>query len=998
MEPQAVHTSEHRKLSDLFLAALELPLNDRRQFLEKSCGDDKALLEKVNQLLFAHQEENTPLDKNLSGAGLSLLPQAASLAETLRENQPLPPPPKTTPRRSLLFDKIGNYKILSQIGQGGMGVVYKAVPENQPDAPLVAIKLLQPLSQQETLARRFQTEYEILARLNHPNIARFIETGRTPNDIPYYVMELIYGISIDDYCDRHKLGINARLQLFSDVCSAVEYAHKKWILHRDLKPSNILVTESGQVKLLDFGISKIIDPNNNTINAMLATRTTERMLTPAYASPEQIRGKLLTVAVDIYALGVLLYFLISGRLPYEFKDPTWSEIERIICEVEPLSLRKALVSQGKSSTIDPSLENIVLMALRKEPERRYPSAAALAVDIDNYLQGRPVFARPASLTYRVQRFIHRNKRTSIVTAIVLVLVIASGLLTLQQINLANDERQNAADLRKDNEEATQETALLFSKLNKLKEGSGSVQENEDLIKDCLRLLESLQKKSQNNLDLQLQIAINYRKMGEFQGRAFHSSTGNSQGALVSYQTSIDLLTNITQQQPGAINVKLELATSLQRMGNLYTQVFNDLPKGLDYTQQVIAIREKIHFTNPDLKENLRFLISAYVRIADITLSQGNTLLAINKHNQIIKAHAALLGKTPDDEQEARTCILVYNELVNALENLADMLQEKMNLSSIRSKIDMIALQHSANMTNLHKTRLRLRPEDITIQNDFDGSYLSTGYHLIRADQPAPAVKYLLIALQRFERSFTEDPNNLLLTHNLASTHRLLGQAYSALNQLAKAKDHLQKSITITQKAIATDSKNQISQEYLALSEVILAQLLDKQATAATADEVFEHLAKAHQLYQELYLSNPTTPKAILDFLQNTKLYANLLVKYQRPVEATNLVTAALRTCQAQEQAQVGKVPMAMQYAAYADLLLGTQQGEADCQGAVYAQKAMEFMGSEQYLYVQLVQYEALTKCGDQQQAKVLAQQIIDSLPLAELAATTSEKNTTSEKK
>jgi eukaryotic-like serine/threonine-protein kinase len=984
MEPKNFHIYDHRKLSDIFLAALELPPNARAEFLEKSCSSDQMLREKVIQMLRAHQAENTPLDEDFSQASLNLLPQAASLVKTLSENQPLP----NLPRRPLLFNSIGSYNILAQVGQGGMGIVYKAVPIHQPQAPPVAIKLLQPMSQQETLVRRFQTESEILSRLKHPNIARFIETGHLANGTPYYVMEFIEGIAIDDYCDRHKLGINARLQLFNEVCSAVEYAHKKWVLHRDLKPSNILVTERGQVKLLDFGISKVIDPDSNTLSAMLSTRTTERMLTPAYASPEQIRGKLLTVAVDIYALGVLLYFLISGRLPYEFNDPTWSEIERIICEVEPLSLRKALISQGKPTAIAPALENIVLMALRKEPERRYPSVAALAADVDNYLQGQPVFARPASLTYRIQRLVRQHKRTSIATAIVLALTVVSGTLISQQVDLANSERLKADKLRKDNEEAAQEMVQLLSKFGRLQKGSASIKENEALIKEILQSLESLQQKSQNNPKLQLQIAAHYRSLGELQGRAYYSSSGNTQGALTSYRQSLEILEKLVQNQPESTELQLELALSLQRIGDFFSQILSDLPQGKRYTQQAIIIREKLRLTKPHLRENIEMLISCQVRMASMAESQGELASSLKIYNQLMRENRTLLQQSPTDEQIARILSLLYNGSINTLESIASCLGQRPTFSVAIKRIYNHTLTYSERIAKLCKVRLQLKPEDLNIQKDVDGSYLATGYHVMKAGQPATAIKFLSIALQRFEKSFAQDPDDIFLRRNLALTHLELGEAYAALNQPEKAKEHLQKSIAMNQDLMKSDAKDHISQEDLASTQVILAQVLNRQDAKANTNQIFENLAQAHQIYQALYQQSPTTSKTILDFLQNTQRYAQTLVQHNQLDEARSLVATALKTCQAHEQDK--NVPLALQYAAYADLLLETPDN--NCMGAEYAQQAINSMGQEPYLYVQIVQYKALMQCGQPQEAQILAQQIIDSLPLEDLQTVANTNN------
>lgn len=329
-----------------------------------------------------------------------------------------------------------------------MGEVFLAVRDDQDFTNHAAIKLIRRGLDTEDIVRRFRMERQILASLNHPHIARLFDGGTTEDGKPYFVMEYVAGEPITDFCDRRRLSIDARLELFGQVCSAVHYAHQNLVVHRDLKPSNILVTPEGVPKLLDFGIAKVLSPGADESSKDL-TRTEMRVLTPEYASPEQVRGEVITTASDVYALGVLLYELLTGRRPYRLSSRVRHEIERVICEEEPIRPSTAVtqidesaasggmaspeaVSRARNTPVDRlrrrlagDLDNIVLMAMRKEPSRRYSSAEQLAEDVWRHLHGHPVSARRDTLFYRAQKFVHRH-RVGVVSASVIALLLVGS--------------------------------------------------------------------------------------------------------------------------------------------------------------------------------------------------------------------------------------------------------------------------------------------------------------------------------------------------------------------------------------------------------------------------------------------------------------------------------------------------------------------------------------------------------------------------------------------
>ena len=345
--------------------------------------------------------------------------------------------------------QIGSYRLLRVLGEGGMGRVYLAARADETYRQQVAIKLMHAgFAQTQRMLLRFGAERQILANLNHPNIARLLDGG-VSNGLPYLVMEYVDGVFIDEYCRRNKLPTEGRLRLFLTVCAAVEYAHKNLIVHRDIKPGNIMVSAEAVPKLLDFGIAKLLSPDGSEV---ARTRTAERMMTPEYASPEQIRGDSITTSTDVYALGVLLYELLSGRRPFHLDTTSPIEVAQIICEQTPTAPSQAWKENPETAPPDArrklsgDLDNIVLMAMRKEPARRYVSVGQLAEDVQAYLGGYPIRARTDAWAYRSKKFIQRHRAAVVAAGVIAVALvgfsIGMGLLARKaQRERASAERE-----------------------------------------------------------------------------------------------------------------------------------------------------------------------------------------------------------------------------------------------------------------------------------------------------------------------------------------------------------------------------------------------------------------------------------------------------------------------------------------------------------------------------------------------------------------------------
>lgn len=405
-------------IEEVFHAALACEPDQLSAFLEKACQGDEELRFKVEALLASHQQAETFIETPVANVASSIGEQETS--------------------DSLTDQRIGNYEILKAIGVGGMGTVYLARRADKQYEKQVAIKLIKRGMDTDTVLRHFRKERQILANFDHPNIARLFDAGTAQTGLPYFVMEYVEGVPIDEYCSAHSLSLTDRLKLFREVCTAVGYAHGQGVIHRDIKCSNILVTARGRPKLLDFGIAKILQPADGS--ETLLTSIGLRPMTPEYASPEQVRGEQVTQASDVYSLGVVLYQLLTGQQPYRLKTRTPEEISRAITEQEPPRPSTAIASRDgnpKSQIPNPKLlrgdlDNIVLMALRKDPERRYQSVEQLSEDIRRHLEGRPVIARPVLAPARIWRWTRRNPVLASAISACLVLALAVAWLLREQ--------------------------------------------------------------------------------------------------------------------------------------------------------------------------------------------------------------------------------------------------------------------------------------------------------------------------------------------------------------------------------------------------------------------------------------------------------------------------------------------------------------------------------------------------------------------------------------
>ena len=445
-----------------------------------------------------------------------------------------------------------------------MGTVYLAVRDDDAFERRVAIKVLRRGMDTDAIVQRFRHERQILASLDHPCIAHLLDGGSTPDGLPFFAMEYIEGLPITEYCEAHRLDTTARLQLFRKVCSAIQYAHQNLIIHRDIKPANVLVTADGTPKLLDFGIAKLLNPEPGA--QMPHTVAGLHLMTPEYASPEQVRGEPVTTAADVYSLGVLLYELLTGRRPYHLASRAPAEIARVVCESVPARPSTAVTTRPDARAFDDvatgehgdtaptrisaaaprsveverlrrrlvgDLDNIVLKALSKEPQRRYGSADRFSEDVRRHLAGLPVSARKDTLRYRAAKFVGRNRVAVAAAATAIVALVAGVIGTTWQARVARAERQQAEQRFDDVRRLA--NALLFDVHDRIQDLPGSTPARELLVTRALEYLDKLARDAGSRADLRSELAAAYLKVGDVQGRPLVPNLGDTSGALESYR-------------------------------------------------------------------------------------------------------------------------------------------------------------------------------------------------------------------------------------------------------------------------------------------------------------------------------------------------------------------------------------------------------------------------------------------------------------------------------
>jgi eukaryotic-like serine/threonine-protein kinase len=802
-----METENWEIIKDVLMEALNLHASERREFLEKA-GITPEIRAEVESLL-AYEEESEDLMR------LSAVEFSKDFFDDDNQN-------------ALIGQQIGVYKIIGELGYGGMGAVYLAERADGKFKQKVALKLLKREMNTAALRRRFQQEREILASLEHPNIARLLDAGTTDDKIPFIAMEYVEGLPIDEYCNIQKLNLNQRLDLFRKVCSTVNFAHRNLIVHRDLKPSNILVNDDGNPKLLDFGISKILSAEFEQINS--ATVTKLGVMTPGYASPEQLQNKSVTTATDIYSLGVILYELLSGHRPFENKEGELKEIYKAVLENEPLppsvmidTISKNFKEQSEAETeikysdrehnvvksdnntesnktrrtmpnavnlssnsLRGDLDNIVLKALRKEPERRYLSAENFAEDIQRHQRGLPVTARPNTFSYRAEKFIKRNSLAVGAGLLILLTLIGGIVTTLWQARRAEAQRVRAEN--RFNDVRNLANSFLFEITPEIENLSGSTRAKELLVVRALEYLDRLSNETSNDLTLQRELAAAYEKVGNVQGNPFQANIGNMQGALDSYEKARTIREALFAKDPNSAKSKTELAKNSQLIGDV---LFNsgEIAKAGEQYRKALEAQTEIVGRDP---ENT----AAQFDLALARFALGSTFFWNSQYDD------ALGFYRPAQETFER---------MHAADPNNDVVTDKLANSYIRIG------------------------ESVGWQDDLDGEF-----------------KNFQIAVALIEPVVQRNPRNAGFRKTLWLVNMRTGDVYLAWEKYDKCLESYRKALELA-KMNAEDLNNAAAKRDLALSYNKVGDVLDSSGDGKAA---FEHSEQALKLQQEIAAADP----------------------------------------------------------------------------------------------------------------------------------------------
>lgn len=513
-------TQAWEQVKQLFGEALEVEAGRRRAWVEARCGDEAVRREVLNLL-----EEYSHSEEFLEDTTLALQSAVQETLEGRWEGR-----------------QIGSWRLVREIGRGGMGVVFEALREGEGFQARFALKLIRAGLATERLAERFRNERRVLAGLAHPGIAALIDGGTTPEGLPYLVMEYVQGVPLDRWLREQQPDLKGRLLLMAAVCDAVRHAHERLVIHRDLKPGNILVTEDGRPKLLDFGIAKLLDEGPET----QGSQTVTYVLTPEYASPEQMTGGPATTATDIYSLGVLLFFVLTGGRPYDLAGLSPLEAMRRVAESEPKP-PSAAAAKDLRRILRGDLDNIVLKCLRKDPAERYRSADALAQDLQAWLDGRPVSATRPSMAYRLGKWVRRNRGQALALTAVALSLVAGGIGTAWQAREASLERRRAEQRALEIQKLSR--ALVFDIHGALLQVPGSTEARALLLDRAMQFFDGAARTARGDGPLLVELAEGYRRLGNVLGSSFSDNLGRREQALDAFGKGLEIVRTAEGQGP-----------------------------------------------------------------------------------------------------------------------------------------------------------------------------------------------------------------------------------------------------------------------------------------------------------------------------------------------------------------------------------------------------------------------------------------------------------------
>jgi len=845
-------------IKDVLATALEMSPAERSAYLSQSCAGDTSLRREVDLLLL---DEKRVSPRFLNGTALAIA-AAAILPE---EASPW------------IGRRIGAYRIVEQIGAGGMGEVYCAVRADDEYEKRVALKVVRAGQDSGFVVARFKNERQILASLDHPNIARLLDGGTTEEGVPYLVMELIEGRPIAEYCDSHRLSVSDRLALFMQVCAAVQYAHQRLIIHRDIKPGNVLVTSDGTPKLLDFGIAKLLDfegiARQNDV-----TLTAFRVLTPGYASPEQIKGEPVTTASDIYSLGVTLYELLTGRSPYPAGAHSSQEVARAVCDNEPEKPSLAFRNLEPQGIVEPEvptckersaarvsspeklrkqlsgdLDNIILMALRKEPSRRYASVEQLGEDIRRHLESIPVLARKDTVRYRTSKFVTRHKTAVVASAAAVLALLGGFAITLHEARVARQQAeiarvQRARAERRFNDVRKLANSLMFEVHDSIRDLPGATPARKLLVTRALEYLDSLSEEAGGDVVLQRDLAAAYDRVGDVLGYDGAANLGKFPEALQSYKKALAIREAAANANPGDIQIQSDLLNEYFRL-SFALNSNGDYAEALNNIRKALPVAQRIAGVHPDLQYQ-DWLAGVYWQTGNVLTQSGDDAGALDNYRKAASIREPI-AIDPGANAVFRTHLAGdYHALGQMFWRFGD--------------IDR-AVETSEKGLQILQQLSQFDPNNATLREYLGESYADLQPLLEKHGDLDRALEYSRNALEIFTQLAADDPANWLARANAGASEAGIGEVLLAKEEIVQAVPHIRRAIAIFE---ADEHKGPIEIASQAEAYSILAKSYSSLADhEASLDSKVEHLREARSWYQKSLSIWQKSPNSSLDPLR-----------------------------------------------------------------------------------------------------------------------------------
>jgi non-specific serine/threonine protein kinase/serine/threonine-protein kinase len=761
-------------------SALELPEAERLPFVERSCADEEVRAE-VESLLAVYERAQGFL---------------------------------TTPEPPGAGRRFGPYKITGEICRGGMGVVFLAERDDDQFQKRVAIKIVAAGAHDPESLRRFRSERQILASLEHPNIARLLDSGVADDGLPFIIMEYVVGTPITEFC--RALPLEKRLSLFHEVCLAVHFAHQHLVVHRDIKPGNILVSSEGVAKLLDFGIAKIIAPLEAD-RAPDSTAISLQPLTPDYASPEQLRGGAVSTASDLYSLGVLLFELLTEKRPYRFSGKTLEEAAQIASSDRPLSAEGVPVD----------LLHIVRKAMRAKPEERYASANELAADIERYLTGRPVLARRGGFRYIARKFVARHRAAVAAAAIVALVLLAGAAALIHASRVAEAERAKAQ--QRFDQVRQLANSLVFEIHDGIATLPGSTPVRKTLVARALQYLDSLEKASSGDIGLEMELAQTYRRLGTVQGLGTDSNLGDPQGALASFGRGIEILQRVLAAAPGRFDALDQLGWLHLYRGNVYL-IQRDSPKRDEEYNRARGIFEQLAARFPNDERVIKSRAAVLFRLADAR-AEKDPEAGVRLYVQSLAMYERLLQAHPENAENRRNVALVHKYIANLIKSKAE------------------ALDHLQKALALDENRVAAQPNDAAAKLDVSFDLSDIGWRLERGGDFSGALENYQRVLAIRQELAGPDPSNAQLRSRLIYAHKRVAGALTKMGRLDAAVVEYGAAIKLAEAAVAAGHNDRWVRVYLGELNLGMAGAEAQLASHSPASRAAsEHHRKSCQAY------------------------------------------------------------------------------------------------------------------------------------------------------